>query len=171
MGFSNNLLSFSFQRFIEKNVHKFLATRAVKANLYTILFFIQNCTGRILRTHEKGLMLCTHRPEARFLNSEELSRPHFLPAAARAGEELIRHNSSAPWTVQKSHLSSSCNYLFLILIISSFLSSSIFLAAILPWGWQEKVTKNKGIKMRLIRDMYLNELPNIKKCITPPSRR
>ena len=29
---------------------------------------------------------------------------HYTSPAARAGEELIRLNSSAPWTVQKSHL-------------------------------------------------------------------
>ena len=34
----------------------------------------------------------------------ELSLPHYLPSCPRAGKKLIRLNSLAPWTVQKSHL-------------------------------------------------------------------
>ena len=34
----------------------------------------------------------------------KLSLPHYTSPAARAGEELIRLNSSVSWAVQKSHL-------------------------------------------------------------------
>ena len=53
-----------------------------------------HCPFKLIRSHS----------EARFFNSEELSRirpsPLGIYPAAWAGEELIRLNSSAPWTVQ-----------------------------------------------------------------------
>ena len=69
--------------------------------LTILLYSNQLIRCRFLKT----LDYCT---EVRFLNSEELSRikssPLHTSPAARAGEELIRLNSSAPGTVQKSHL-------------------------------------------------------------------
>ena len=71
--------------------------------MWTVTFPATQCMQPFCQICQKmptyNLVFDIELPEARFLNSEDLTRislPPLPPAAARAGEELIRLKSSAP---------------------------------------------------------------------------